>query len=146
MARKSKYTHEIPKGADAVWRAALYIRLSREDGDKEESDSVSNQRVLLHSYIQEKPEIELVDYYIDDGWSGTSFQRPDFQRMMEDIRRKRVNCVIVKDLSRFGRNYIETGKYLEQIFPFLNVRFISVSDMLGQCGASGTDEYHFSSF
>ena len=130
MARKSKYTHEIPKGADAVWRAALYIRLSREDGDKEESDSVSNQRVLLHSYIQEKPEIELVDYYIDDGWSGTSFQRPDFQRMMEDIRRKRVNCVIVKDLSRFGRNYIETGKYLEQIFPFLNVRFISVSDML----------------
>lgn len=139
MARKSRYLEEKEReeGAGAVWRAALYIRLSREDGDKEESDSVANQRTLLTKFIEERPEMELSGYYIDDGWSGTNFDRPDFMRMMEDIRAKKVNCVIVKDLSRFGRNYIETGNYLEQIFPFLNVRFIAVNDMLDSVGNPG---------
>ena len=99
MARKSRYLEEKEReeGAGAVWRAALYIRLSREDGDKEESDSVANQRTLLTKFIEERPEMELSGYYIDDGWSGTNFDRPDFMRMMEDIRAKKVNCVIVKD-------------------------------------------------
>lgn len=137
MARRSRYLETKVEGVGSVWRAALYIRLSREDGDKEESDSVANQRAFLKNFIDEQLDMEFVGYYIDDGWSGTNFERPDFLRMMEDIRVKKVNCVIVKDLSRFGRNYIETGKYLEQIFPFLNVRFIAVNDMLDSVGNPG---------
>ena len=138
MARKSRYVETVrEKETNTIWCAALYIRLSREDGDKEESDSVANQRKLLMNFMDEHPDVEFGGLYIDDGWSGTNFNRPDFVRMMEDIRSKKVNCVIVKDLSRFGRNYIETGKYLEQIFPFLNVRFIAVNDMLDSVGNPG---------
>lgn len=111
-----------------VWNAGLYIRLSREDGDKAESESVSSQRAILERFISAHPEINLYDNYIDDGWSGTDFNRPAFQRMLADITGKRVNCVIVKDLSRFGRNYVEAGKYLETVFPLFNIRFISVND------------------
>lgn len=68
------------------------------------------------------------DEYVDDGYSGTNFERPDFKRMMQDIEKRNVNCIIVKDLSRFGRNYIETGRYLERIFPFMGVRFIAIND------------------
>jgi site-specific DNA recombinase len=113
-----------------AWRTALYIRLSKEDGDREESDSILNQRQLLRDFVEESGDLALAGCYVDDGWSGTSFERPGFQRMMADIRTGKVNCVAVKDLSRFGRDYIETGRYLEQIFPFLKVRFISLSDGL----------------
>lgn len=108
--------------------AAGYLRLSREDGDKVESDSISNQRDLVRNYISGKEGFTLIDEYIDDGYSGTSFDRPAFQKMMQDIESKKVNCIIVKDLSRLGRNYIETGKYLERIFPVLGVRFIAIND------------------
>lgn len=111
-----------------IFYVALYIRLSREDGDKEESDSVSNQRKLLTEYIADKSEFKLHDVYIDDGYSGTNFERPEFKRMLQDIDDKEVNCVIVKDLSRFGRDYIDTGRYLERYFPQVGVRFISLSD------------------
>lgn len=107
---------------------ALYIRLSREDGDKEESDSVANQRKLLLDYIEEHAEFILVDIYIDDGYSGTNFERPEFKRMIKDIEDGKINCVIVKDLSRFGRDYIDTGRYLERFFPEMDVRFIAISD------------------
>lgn len=131
MARKSRFTEQTTAACAAKrWQAALYIRLSREDGDKEESDSVQNQRSLLRAYLENEPELTLADVYVDDGYTGTNFDRPGFSRMMEKIRQKQINCVIVKDLSRFGRNYIEVGKYIEQIFPFLDVRFISVGDML----------------
>lgn len=110
------------------WKTAGYIRLSREDGDKEESDSVGNQRRLLEEYIRYRPELELKEYYIDDGFTGTNFNRPSFLRMLEDIERKEVDCVLVKDLSRFGRDYIDAGKYLERIFPASGVRFISITD------------------
>lgn len=107
---------------------AFYIRLSREDGDKEESDSVSNQKKLLTGYMDGCEELYLYDIYIDDGYTGTNFDRPGFRRMMEDIQSGNVKCVLVKDLSRFGRDYIDTGRYLERIFPELGVRFISVTD------------------
>lgn len=111
-----------------LFHAAVYIRLSREDGDKEESDSVGNQRKLLTEYVSKMENLILYDIYVDDGYTGTSFDRPSFKRMIADIEDGRVNCVIVKDLSRFGRDYIDTGRYLERVFPELGVRFISVSD------------------
>lgn len=108
--------------------AAGYLRLSREDGDKLESDSIKNQRELIKEFFAEHNELHLVDEYVDDGYSGTSYERPAFQRLMEDVKSGKINCIIVKDLSRLGRNYIETGRYLEKIFPFLGVRFISILD------------------
>jgi site-specific DNA recombinase len=112
----------------SLFNTALYIRLSREDGDKEESDSVGNQRSLLTEYALSKGEFSLYQTYVDDGYTGTNFNRPAFQHMMADIEDGKVNCVIVKDLSRFGRDYIDTGQYLERRFPALGVRFISISD------------------
>lgn len=113
-----------------VWRAALYIRLSKEDGDKAESNSITSQREILGEYLKMRPEIALYDYYIDDGWSGTNFDRPAFVRMMRDIEAGAVNCVIVKDLSRFGRNYTDAGNYLDKVFVRLRVRFIALNNGL----------------
>ena len=107
---------------------AAYIRLSREDGDKAESDSIGNQRKLIHDYLRDKEDFILFDTYVDDGYTGTNFKRPAFQRMLEDIESGEVNCVIVKDLSRFGRDYIDTGKFLERYFPDNDVRFIAITD------------------
>lgn len=119
--------------------AAMYLRLSRDDSDvgevmgveghvKSESDSIGNQRELIKAFIREQPDIELYDIYVDDGFSGSNFDRPEFKRMIRDIEAGRVNLVIVKDLSRFGRDYIESGRYLQKIFPALSVRFIAVTD------------------
>lgn len=113
-----------------LFNVAIYIRLSREDGDKEESDSVGNQRKLLTEYVAKKEDFILYDIYVDDGYSGTNFNRPSFQKMIADIEDGKVNCVVVKDLSRFGRDYIDTGRYLERYFPELGVRFISVTDSI----------------
>lgn len=112
---------------------AMYLRLSRDDGDKDgisrlESNSIGSQRERIRSYLREQADMELYDSYVDDGFSGSNFQPPEFERMIEDINAGRVNCVIVKDLSRFGRDYIETGRYLERIFPTLGVRFIALTD------------------
>ena len=109
-------------------KTAGYLRLSREDGDKLESDSIRNQRELIKEFLAQHNGLNFVDEYVDDGYSGTSYDRPAFQRLMEDVKARKINCIIVKDLSRLGRNYIETGRYLEKIFPFLGVRFISVLD------------------
>lgn len=102
--------------------------MSREDGDKAESDSIANQRKILTSYCQSHPELQLVEFYIDDGCTGTHFDRPAFRRMERDWEQGRINCVLVKDLSRFGRDYIEAGRYLERVFPEREIRFISVAD------------------
>lgn len=115
---------------DAKWKCGVYLRLSREDGDKLESDSISNQRKLVENFLAKDPNIEVYDIYVDDGYSGSNFDRPSFAQMMEDIKCRRVNCIIVKDLSRFGRNYYETGRYLEVVFPLLQVRFIAVNDYI----------------
>ena len=111
-----------------TFKAAIYLRLSREDGDKEESDSIGNQRNLLKSFLAAQEDMVLADIYIDDGYTGTNFKRPDFQRMIADIEEGLINCVIVKDLSRFGRDYLETGRYIQRYFPEKKVRFIAVND------------------
>ena len=112
------------------WRAALYIRLSRDDGDKPESNSVTNQREILKEHLKLRPDISIIDTYIDDGWSGTNFDRPGFQRMMADIYAGHVNCVVVKDLSRFCRNASEGGQYLDNVFVRYRVRFIAINNGL----------------
>ena len=111
-----------------TWNTAGYLRLSREDGDRAESDSIANQRKLLEQYLSAHPELNLIGFYQDDGYTGTSFNRPAFRRMEADIEAGRINCVLVKDLSRFGRDYIEMGRYLERVFPAQGVRFIAVND------------------
>ena len=128
MARKSKYEKQSNKLSTALWKPALYIRLSREDGDREESNSIASQRELLTEFVDAQTDMTAPRLYTDDGCTGTDFDRPDFQRMLVDLRAGFINCVIVKDLSRFGRNYVGVGEYLEHVFPLLNVRFISVSD------------------
>ena len=115
-------------GGKRVWRACFYGRISRDDGDKAESDSITNQRALVRAFAASLPDVELTEEFVDDGFSGVNFARPAFERMEQAIRDRRINCVIVKDLSRFGRNFIDSGRYLEQIFPFLGVRFIAVND------------------
>lgn len=117
--------------AKELYHAGIYLRLSRDDasaGRKLESDSISSQRELCRAFVRSRKDMEIYDIYVDDGYSGVSFERPGFIRMMEDVRAGRVDCIIVKDLSRFGREYIEAGRLIQKIFPALNVRFIAVTD------------------
>lgn len=111
-----------------VYKAIKYIRLSYTDDKTVESDSVANQRRLIDDYIARHPEIEVVAEKIDDGYSGVLFDRPAFQEMMRMIEQGEANCVIVKDLSRLGREYIETGRYMRRVFPAYGVRFIAIND------------------
>ncbi len=113
-----------------IWKTAPYTRLSREDGDKPESDSILNQRKQLEAYTAKHPDLVLCGDYADDGYTGTNFDRPAFQKLIKDIEAGLINCVLVKDLSRFGRDYIEAGRYLERWFPEHNVRFIAINDQI----------------
>ncbi len=110
------------------WNTAVYLRLSSDDGEKEESNSITNQKELINLYLQKEKDLKVKDYYIDDGFTGTDFERPDFKRLLVDIKNGQINTIIVKDLSRLGRNYIEVGNYLEEIFPLYNIRFIAIND------------------
>ena len=105
----------------------MYIRLSREDGDKQESESIGNQRKILQRYIKEN-NLTLIKEYIDDGVSGTTFNRPGFNELLQDIENKSINMVITKDLSRLGRDYIKTGEYIENYFPEKNIRYVAILD------------------
>jgi len=104
---------------------AAYARLSSEE---EQAETVSTQVELLREFISNSNELELTDVYIDNGYTGTNFDRPDFSRMMSDIQRGKIHCIVVKDLSRFGRNFLETGYYIETLLPKLNVRLIAIND------------------
>ena len=134
MARKTKKainiekTDIIPPVFIKTYKTAVYVRLSLEDIRKKISDSIGTQKNMLLQYIQTQPDLQLYKIYEDINYTGTNFNRPGFTKMIEDIQSGEVDCIIVKDLSRFGRNFGETGHYLEQVFPFLNVRFISVND------------------
>lgn len=132
MARVSRKNVKEQKFSLAVeqyaFLTALYVRLSMEEQEGDLTEKIRNQRELLLEYVREKPEFQLVDIYCDNGCTGTNFDRPQWQRLMEDAKAGKVNCIIVKDLSRLGRNYIEAGNYLEKIFPFMGVRFIAISD------------------
>ena len=135
---------------DQTFKVAIYLRLSKEDDDlscssgaKSESNSISNQRKLIYDFMKLHPELELYDEYKDDGKSGSNFDRAEFQRMMKDIEAGKVNCVIVKDQSRFGRDYIDVGKYKEKIFPKLGVRFITINEGYDSLSATSSDDLAF---
>lgn len=114
--------------ADKIWNVAAYTRLSREDGDKEESNSIGSQKEMIRDFVSNQPNMVIIQEYVDDGFSGVSFERPGFKKMMDDVRAKKIDCIVCKDLSRFARNYIDSGRYLEKIFPFMGVRFIAIND------------------
>lgn len=123
-----------------VYKVGVYIRLSKEEYNEEKaSNSVINQKQLISEYIKKKDDLEFIDYYIDDGYSGTNFDRPAFKELLKDITNKKINTVIVKDLSRLGRNHIEVDNYLENIFPVYNVRFISIGDNIDSLNYSNDD-------
>lgn len=131
MARKSRKNVQaapIVVGGPNKYKVALYARISVENEQKREADTIGNQIALLKDYVAQHDDLVVFDLYCDDDISGVSFSRPEFARMMNDIRAGKVTCVIVKDLSRLGRNMIESGEYIEQIFPRMGVRFISVTD------------------
>lgn len=120
--------------------ACMYLRLSREDGDSMESNSISNQRQIISTYAKVN-NLDLAYEYVDDGYSGSNFERPDFIRMINDLERGKFSTILVKDLSRFGRDYIESGKYLQKIFPEKGIRFISVNDNYDSENADFSDTH-----
>lgn len=132
---------EAPAQAQKQYRAAAYVRLSVEDSGKPGADTIEGQKNLLLRFIEDDPTLTLYGLFCDNGRTGTDFDRPQFEKMMEEVRKGHIDCIVVKDLSRFGRNYKETGNYLERIFPFLGVRFIAVNDgfdtLTAQRGADG---------
>ncbi len=140
MARtsKKKKTERIP--LSRRFHVGVYARLSVE-GSERKNESIDTQIAMAKQYLKEHPEMELYDCYTDLGRTGTNFKREGFERMMQDVRKKRIDCVIVKDLSRFGRNHIEAGNYIQKIFPFMGVRFIALADGIDTSSEkSGTDE------
>ena len=110
-----------------IYNTALYLRLSRDDEQQGDSGSIQTQRMMLRDYAQTHG-LNVVSEYVDDGWSGTNYDRPGFQKMIDDIEDGKINCVVTKDLSRLGRNYIMTGQYTEIYFPSKGVRYIAVND------------------
>lgn len=133
MARKSRKQTAASNASkeqvdSKIWSAGLYARISVETEEKREADTIGTQIQLLRDFSSEHEDISVFDVYCDDNISGTSFARPEFSRLMNDVRDGRVNCIIVKDLSRLGRNYLESGEYIEMVFPFFGVRFIAVTD------------------
>lgn len=135
MARTSrKIENTLSKNTVMPVKAALYVRLSNEDNGGKGTDSIHNQLELLLNFAEGIENIEIVETYTDNGRTGTDFDRPEWERMLSDVKEQKVNCIIVKDLSRFARNYLEAGDYLEKIFPFLGVRFIAVNDQFDSEG------------
>ena len=116
------------KTQEQVWNTCGYVRLSHEDGDKEESNSVTGQKDLIRDYLSRHPELRECGMKVDDGYTGSNFDRPAFQEMMAEVKAGKVNCIVVKDLSRFGRDHLGVGEYIEKIFPFMGVRFIANND------------------
>lgn len=131
---------ECAEPQQAIWNAAGYVRLSiMETRDRKDSQALSNQMDLLRNYIDRQADLRLCGLYADNGETGTNFERSEFQHLMADIQAGRINCIVVKDLSRFGRNAVEAGNYLERVFPFLGVRFISVSDSYDSAAPNAGD-------
>lgn len=130
----------VPEEKTKCYQTAAYVRLSMEDSGKIEGYSLQNQKDLLVSFIEEHNDLQLYKMYVDNGYTGTQFERPAFDEMMQDMKNGLINCIIVKDLSRLGRNYLEAGNYLEQIFPFFKVRFISITDGYDSISPNETDE------
>lgn len=146
MARTKRKVNPLVSVSDEpavlqrIYKTGAYIRLSVEDSGKPGADTIEAQKELVLGYIDTQPDMQFCDLYCDNGRTGTNFQRPEFDRLMEDIRAGKINCIVVKDLSRFGRNYKETGNYLERIFPYLDVRFVAVNDNFDTLTAERTND------
>jgi len=146
MPRISRKNHSAAETAAVtskrrVFQTAIYIRLSVEDTRKKAADSVGNQRDMLLAYLQARPDMRLHGIYEDINRTGTNFKRPAFARMIDDIQAGLVDCVLVKDLSRFGRSFAETGRYLEHVFPSLQVRFVAVNDDFDTLTANADEQF-----
>lgn len=143
MARKKRVhaSPMLPEIQGALWDAGLYGRLSVLDNGKVDGEPIESQIAIIEQYVAGHPELKIVERYIDNGYTGTNFDRPNWERMMADVKSGRINCIIVKDLSRLGRNYIETGRFLERICPKLGIRFISVNDNYDTAEIKSQDEF-----
>ena len=143
MARKKRVhaSPMLPEVQGALWDAGLYGRLSVLDNGKVDGEPIESQIAIIEQYVAGHPELKIVERYIDNGYTGTNFDRPNWERMMADVKSGRINCIIVKDLSRLGRNYIETGRFLERICPKLGIRFISVNDNYDTAEIKSQDEF-----
>ncbi len=139
MARTSKKKQETGKLPGKVYSTGIYARLSVDSGERK-NESIETQVEIAKDFIGRQPDMELYDTYTDIGKTGTNFERDGFERMMRDVRTRKIDCIVVKDLSRFGRNHIETGNYIGKIFPFMGVRFIAVTDHFDSMGISGRNE------
>lgn len=129
MARKSRYVAEVKEEKKTTMLlAGVYARLSIEDEDDEEQNSIGNQKKIALDYLKDKDDIAVTEYYVDNGYTGMNFSRPDFQRMMNDLRSGKINCVIVKDISRLGRHFVMTSEFVEKIFPMMGIRLICIND------------------
>ena len=132
MARKSrtqpKQSTDTLKALSKVYKPAIYVRLSAEKDETRDRKTLINQRNLIKNFVDQQMDMEVYDIYMDDEISGTTFDRPEFERMMSDMRAGRINCIVVKDLSRLGRDYIETGNLVERVFPMMNIRFVAITD------------------
>ena len=134
------------KNDKKIYRTAVYLRLSKGDGDvdgctKSESNSITNQRMLCENFLKKNPNLKLSGFYIDDGFTGTNFDRPEMKRMMDDVDAGLIDCIVVKDLSRFGRERIETGTYIARTFKEKGIRFIAVNDHYDTLTADGSETH-----
>lgn len=139
MARRSKKGQETKKQPEKIYSTGIYARLSV-DSDERKNESIETQVEIAKDFIGRQADMELYDIYTDLGKTGTNFEREGFERMMRDVRTRKIDCIVVKDLSRFGRNHIETGNYIEKIFPFMGVRFIAITDNFDSMAISGQNE------
>lgn len=148
MARVSRKAAIVQAGTEKavyvperIYQTAIYARLSVEDNNREgDRESITMQRYMLEKFVSAQEDMRLCGIFCDNGETGTNFNRPDFERLMDEIRSRRIDCIVVKDLSRFGRNYVETGYYLEKIFPYLGVRFVAVNDSYDSAKDTGGNE------
>ena len=130
MPRKKRLipAAEAAAAPQALWEVGLYGRLSVLDNGKTDGDPIESQIKIMEQFISSRPELHIAGRYLDNGYTGTNFAWPEWERLIRDVKTGKVNCIIVKDLSRLGRNYIEAGDFLERTCPELGVRFISVND------------------
>ena len=142
--RREALLRSAPDGSapeGRLFQAGGYVRLSVKDGRRTGADTLEGQKELVRGFIGSQRDMKFCGLYCDNGHTGTNFARPEFERLLEDVRAGRIDCIVVKDLSRFGRSYRETGNYLERVFPLLNVRFIAVSDHFDTLAAGAADGY-----
>lgn len=124
---------------EQIYRAGLYVRLSKEDSGHDNKDTIAMQQHMLEQYVKYRADMQIAGVFCDNGATGTNFARPGFKKMMEAARKREINCIVVKDLSRLGRDYVEAGYYLEHIFPFMGIRFIAMNDGYDTLDAEGSD-------